>query len=247
MDDRWPVVTEPYSEWVVEDTFCNGRPPLEEVGVRFVPDVVPYETMKTRLLNGRHTALGYLAYLAGHRTIDEVMADDVFRSYVVHLMRDEIAPLLAPVPGIDLEQYQRSLVERFSNPRIGDQLARLCRRGSSKMPNYIFPSIIAAQEQERPHQLLVLAVAGWMRFLRGHDYAGQEVPVVGPMKDRLVQLAQEGQVEPEPLLSERRVFDSLSEDVQFRGSVEVALRALEEQGPREVIELYLRLNTEEAA
>ncbi|WP_432484753.1 mannitol dehydrogenase family protein [Kineococcus esterisolvens] len=247
VDDRWPVITEPFTQWVVEDSFCAGRPPLEEVGVQFVEDVTPYETMKTRLLNASHCALGYLGYLAGYRTIDELLSDEVFREYLVQLMRDEIVPLLPPVPGIDLDEYQRTLVERLSNPRMGDQLLRLCRRGSSKMPNYVFPSLRAALEQHRPHQLLVLAVAGWMRFLRGYDYAGEHIPVEGPLSERLVDLAREGHVEPDSLLSERKVFDSLARDEHFAASVEVALRALEEQGPREVIQLYLTLDEEGAA
>ncbi|WP_432502593.1 mannitol dehydrogenase family protein [Kineococcus arenarius] len=247
VDDRWPVITEPFTQWVVEDSFCAGRPPLEEVGVQFVDDVTPYETMKTRLLNASHCALGYLGHLAGYGTIDELMADDVFREYLVRLMGDEIAPLLPEVPGIDLDEYQRTLVERLSNPRMGDQLLRLCRRGSTKMPNYVFPSVRAALEQHRPHQLLVLAVAGWMRFLRGYDYAGEGFPVEGPLSERLVELAREGAVEPEPLLSESTVFGTLSRDEHFVASVEVALRALEEQGPREVVQLYLTLDEEGAA
>ena len=247
VDDRWPVITEPFSQWVVEDDFCNGRPPLEEVGVQLTDDVTPYETMKTRLLNASHCALGYLGYLAGYRTIDEVMADDAFRAYLEHLMRDEIVPLLPPVPGIDLEEYQRTLVQRLSNPEMGDQLLRLCRRGSTKMPNYVFPSLRGALAQGRPHQLLVLAVAGWMRFLRGYDYAGEQIPVEGPLSDELVELADEGKVDPAALLSARSVFDSLAQDEHFAASVEVALRALEEQGPREVIELYLALDEKGAA
>ncbi|MFD0485675.1 mannitol dehydrogenase family protein [Kineococcus sp. GCM10028916] len=244
VDDRWPVVTEPFTQWIVEDSFCDGRPPLERVGVQFVDDVAPYEAMKTRMLNAGHCALAYLGILAGFSTIDEVLADDTFRAYFEHLLADEIAPLLPPVPGVDLAEYRRTLVQRFSNPEMGDQLARLGRRGSTKMPNYVFPSVSAAVAAGRPHQLLLLAVAGWMRFLRGYDYAGNEVPVIGPMADRLVELAREGRQEPEPLVSERSVFGALGEDAAFVAGVEVALRALEEQGPREVIALYLGLNVE---
>ena len=148
------------------------------------------------------------------------------------------------MPGVDLEDYRRSLVQRFSNPKMGDQLARLGRRGSTKMPDYVFPSVSAAIEAGRPHQLLLLAVAGWMRFLRGYDYAGNDVPVSGPLSERLVVLAREGLTEPEALLTERSVFGGLGDDAGFVAGVEVALRALEEQGPREVIALYLGLNVE---
>src|SRR3712207_4667165 len=89
VDDRWPVITEPFRQWVIEDAFCNGRPPLEEVGVRFVDDVSPYETVKTRLLNAGHSAIAYLGYLAGHRTTADVMADPVFRTFLARLMAEE--------------------------------------------------------------------------------------------------------------------------------------------------------------
>jgi fructuronate reductase/mannitol 2-dehydrogenase len=235
VDDRWPVITEPFRQWVVEDAFCNGRPPLERVGVQLVEDVAPYELMKTRLLNAGHTALGYLGYLAGYRTTDELMADPVFRDYLCAMMADEIVPLLPPVPGIDLADYQRRLVERLANPRMGDQLARLSRRGSTKIPNYVLPSIRDALAQGRRFDLLALAVAGWVRFLRGYDYAGEEVPVEGP-RPHLVDLAREGGSDPGPVLAEREVFGDLGDHPGFVAAVTAHLRRLEEHGPREAIE-----------
>ncbi|MCW2867250.1 MAG: Mannitol dehydrogenase domain protein [Marmoricola sp.] len=233
--DRWPVVTEPFRQWVVEDSFSHGRPPLDRVGVQFVADVAPYEDMKTRLLNAGHTALGYLGYLAGFRTTDELMADPVFRRYLTTMMAEEIVPGLQEVPGVDLAAYQQTLVERLSNPRMGDQLARLCRRGSTKVPNYLLPSIRAAQEEGRSYRLLALAVAGWIRFLRGYDYAGESTPVQGP-RMHLVDVAREAGADPRPLLSDADVFGDLGEDEAFVAAVAEQLQALEEQGPREVVE-----------
>jgi fructuronate reductase/mannitol 2-dehydrogenase len=238
VDDRWPVITEPFRQWVVEDRFCNGRPPLDRVGVRFVADVAPYEQMKTRLLNGCHTALGYLGYLAGHRTTDEVMADPVFAAYLTTMMAEEIAPLLPEVPGIDLEAYQQTLADRLANPRMGDELARLCRRGSTKIPNYLLPSIVAARTAGRSHDLLTLAVAGWLRFMRGYDYAGREVPVEDPRR-HLVEVARESGADPRPLLSGREVFGDLGSETDFVDAVERHLRTLEATGPREAIEACL--------
>jgi fructuronate reductase/mannitol 2-dehydrogenase len=238
VDDRWPVVTEPFRQWVVEDSFCNGRPPLEEVGVQFVDDVSPYETVKTRLLNAGHSAIAYLGYLAGHRTTSDVLADQVFRTFLERLMAEEIAPSLPEVPGVDLAEYQATLLDRLANPRMADQLARLSRRGSTKIPNYLLPSVRAAMDEGRPHQLLCLAVAGWLRFLRGHDYAGEEVPIQGPRPD-LVPIAQEAGGDAAPLLSERSVFDHIGQDPRFAECVQRALSALDRQGPREVIEEFL--------
>ena len=235
VDDRWPVVTEPFRQWVVEDRFCNERPPLDRVGVRFVEDVSPYETVKTRLLNAGHTAIAYLGYLAGHRTTDEVLADPVYREFLTRMMADEIAPLLPEVPGMDLAEYQQTLLDRLSNPRMADQLARLGRRGSSKIPNYLLPSARTAIEEGRPHQLLCLAIAGWLRYLRGADYAGDEVPIEGPRMD-LVPIAQEGGDDPTDLLGEEAVFHDLGQDPQFAAEVRRALETLERTGPREAIE-----------
>ena len=246
VDDRWPVIAEPYRQWIVEDSFCNGRPPLEQVGVQFVDDVTPYETIKTRLLNAGHSAIAYLGYLAGYRTTDEVMADPVFRAFLTRLMADEIAPSLPAVPGIDLDEYQATLIERFSNPRMADQLARLGRRGSTKIPNYLLPSVNEAIDQGRPHHLLCLAVAGWLRFLRGHDYAGDEVPIQGPRTD-LVPVAQEAGSDPTPLLSEQSIFDHVGQDPRFAEPVRRALEALDREGPREVIERNLAAGARGAA
>jgi fructuronate reductase/mannitol 2-dehydrogenase len=162
LDDRWPVMTEPHSEWVVEDAFCNGRPPLEDVGVRFVADVRPYSLIKTRLLNATHCAIGPLGTLAGLRRTDEVMADPTLRSYVERLTGDEIAPLLPRVPGLDVVEYRRAVLRRLANPKIGDQLARLCRGGALKVPRQLAPSIAARRAAGMPHPLLTLAVAGFL-------------------------------------------------------------------------------------
>jgi fructuronate reductase/mannitol 2-dehydrogenase len=238
IDDRWPVITEPFRQWVVEDSFCNGRPPLEQVGVQFVADVAPYETVKTRLLNAGHSAIAYLGYLAGYRTTADVMADPAFRTFLARLMAEEIGPLLPDLPGVDLADYQATLLDRLANPRMADQLARLSRRGSTKIPNYIMPSVRAALEEGSPHHLLCLAVAGWLRFLRGSDYAGEEVPIQGPRPD-LVPIAQQAGGDATPLLAERSVFSDLGQDPRFVECVQRALSALDRQGPREVIEEFL--------
>ena len=120
IEDSAPVPTEPFRQWIIEDTFCNARPPLERVGVQFVSDTSPYELMKKRMLNGGHCALGYLGYLAGHRTTADVMADPALAGYVSRLMEAEIMPLLPAVPGIELHEYKTTLLERLANPKMGD-------------------------------------------------------------------------------------------------------------------------------
>ncbi|RBY95839.1 mannitol dehydrogenase family protein [Blastococcus sp. TF02-8] len=235
VDDRWPVITEPFSQWVIEDEFSDGRPPLDEVGVRFVPDVGRYELMKTRLLNASHCALGYLGSLAGHASLDQVMEDPVFAAYVTRLMDVEVTPLLPPPEGIDLADYKRSLLQRFANPAIADGLPRLCRRGSTKMPHHLLPSLRQALREDRPHALLTLALAGWLRYLRGTDDSGRPLPLEDALGDRLRALAREGGSDPRPLLAETCVFGDLGSVPGFSEELEEALVALDRDGSRATV------------
>lgn len=235
VDDRWPVITEPFSQWVIEDDFCNGRPPLDEVGVRFVPDVGRYELMKTRLLNASHCALGYLGSLAGLPSLDLVMADPVFAGYVSRLMDAEVTPLLPPPPGIDLGDYKSTLLRRFANPAIADGLPRLCRRGSTKMPHHLLPSLHEALDQGRPHRLLTLAVAGWLRYLRGTDEAGRPLPVDDPHAELLQARVREGGTDPRPVLALEPIFGDLGRRPGFVADLRAALERLDRDGVRTTV------------
>lgn len=232
--DRWPVVSETFKQWIVEDAFCSGRPPLDAVGVQFVDDVRPYALMKTRLLNAGHCALGHLGMVAGLERMDEAMTDPVFASYAERLMR-EVTPLLPRVPGIDLDAYREVLLERFANPKIGDSLIRLCRAGSSKVPRHVVSSLAEARATGRPHPMLTLAVAGWMRFLRGADDAGTPMLIDDPRGERLRELALRGGTDPRPLLSDRMLFGALGDDPGFVAELSGSLRAMERDGARAVL------------
>jgi mannitol 2-dehydrogenase len=210
--DRWPVITEPYSQWVIEDEFCNERPPLQEVGVEFVGDVAAHKLIKNRLLNGTHCALGYLGLLAGYETAYEAMRDPQIYRYVETLMRDEVTPLLPLVPGFDFDAYRSTVLRRLTNPRISDKLSRLAARGSTKMPAYLLPSVSEARAQSRPHELLCLAVAAWLRYLRGYDFAGRPVTVEDGRAQQLTTLAKVAHNDPRPLLRMPRLFGDLGRD-----------------------------------
>jgi mannitol 2-dehydrogenase len=235
--DRSPVVSEGYLQWVVEDAFCNGRPPLEEVGAQFVADVAPYALHKKRLLNGSHCALGYLGYLCGYERIDEAVSDPLLGRYAKALMDDEIGPLLPDILGRDLSGYKRTLLDRFANPRVGDRLQRLCGRGSTKMPAYLLPSLSEAIERERPHDKLTLAVAAWIRYLRGVDFDGNPIEVKDELSETLQPLARSADVRP--LLRMRSVFGALGEHDAFVIGLEAALRDLDRLGPAAAIEACL--------
>src|SRR3546814_6079151 len=140
VDDAWPVVCEPFVQWVLEDKFVNGRPAWEKVGVQFTDDVSPYEEMKIKLLNGSHLALTYLGFLRGYRFVHETMADPLFVEYIRSYMDEDVTPQLAPVPGIDLARYKQTLIARFSNCAIADQPELVCSEGSSKFPKFSVPT-----------------------------------------------------------------------------------------------------------
>jgi fructuronate reductase/mannitol 2-dehydrogenase len=232
--DRWPVMTEPFTQWVVEDEFCDGRPPLDEVGVQFVRDVRPYALAKTRLLNASHSALGYLGLLAGYGYLDEMMAEPAFSAYVGRLMDDEVAPLLPPV-DIDLRSYTLRLRERFTNSAIADPLARLCRNGSAKLVNHLLPSIREARALGRSHAMLTLAVAAWCRYVRGFDERGRAIAVDDPRAAVLQPLALFGADDPTPLLAHEAIFGSLGSCAEFVAELRRDLQELDSHGVRAVV------------
>ena len=142
IDDAWPVVCEPFRQWVIEDHFPGGRPSWEQVGAQMTADVQPYEKMKIRLLNASHQAMCYIGILLGYATTDEAMADSQIARLVRALMDVEVTPLLPDVPGIDLGRYKKTLIDRFANPAIKDQLSRIAVDGSARIPKFILPSVM---------------------------------------------------------------------------------------------------------
>lgn len=239
IDDAWPVVCEPFRQWVIEEKFARGRPALERVGAQFVPDVTPYETMKIRLLNGSHSAMGYLGFLCGFTFIHDVMADDQFVRYIRALMAQEVAPGLPPVLGVDLADYRETLIGRFANPALGDQVARICLGGSAKVPKFLLPSLRGASALGRPTRLLSLAVAGWMRYLSGTDEVGRPIPIEDDRADQLRAKAREGGPDPRPLLALADVFGDLGQSPHVVQELGEALRSLYAHGARATLTAYV--------
>jgi mannitol-1-phosphate/altronate dehydrogenase len=241
VDDRWPVVTEPFSQWVVEDDFVGVRPPLDEVGVQYVGDVTAYKQMKSRLLNGSHCALGYLGALSGYSTSSAATSDPLIRAALRRLMHEEVLPLLPPLPGIDLRDYCDTLLWRFSNPEVTDPLSRLCARGSTKMPAYLLPSLRQARQEGRPHAVLTLAVAMWMRYLRGVDCEGRVIDVQDAQAVELRELAAQGRHDPRPLLSRVDLFGDLHDDEVLVEELEAVLLQLDVEGVRATLSSAVRM------
>lgn len=209
--DLAPVMHEPFRQWVVEDRFVAGqRPDLGAVGVQLVTDVTAFEHMKLRMLNGTHSSLAYLGYLAGHETIAETMADPVFDRFVRYLWQAEIIPALTPPAGVDLAAYAAALHARYANPAIRHRTWQIAMDGSQKLPQRILGTLSETFRAGREAPGLVLAVAAWMRYVGGVDEAGRPIEVKDPLADRLRALSEgadtaEGKVRA--LLSVREVFD----------------------------------------
>jgi mannitol 2-dehydrogenase len=207
--DRWPVFCETFRQWVIEDRFPQGRPAWEDVDVQFVDDVAPYEFMKLRLLNGSHLAVAGLGQLAGYETIDQSMADRRIAAVMTTLMDRETGPTLKPVPGIDLVHYKRTLVERFANPAIRDTVQRV---NTDAPVNVLIDPIRDRLAAGASLEFLALALAAWMRRVRGVDGSGRPIRVVHPLADLLKAKAAEGGSNPAPLLSITSLFGDLGAD-----------------------------------
>ena len=236
VEDRWPVVCEPFTQWVLEDVFSAGRPPYEQAGVQVVEDVEPYELMKLRLLNGGHQALGYLGYLAGYRLVHEAAQDPLFGRFLLGYMAEEAAPTLPPVPGVDLDEYQHTLVERFSNPEVADTLARLCAESSDRIPKFILPVIRHQLANGGEIARSAAVVAGWARYAEGVDEDGEPIEVVDRLSDGLTETARRQRDDPDAFIANRELFGDLIDDERFRDAYRSALTSLHERGARATLE-----------
>ncbi len=232
VDDRWPVVAEPFTQWVLEDDFAAGRPPLETVGVQVVPDVAPYELMKLRLLNAGHQTLCYFGHLLGHRLVHDAAADPDIRELLRRYMTDEGRPTLRPVPGVDLDEYVDTLLERFSNPAIADTVARLCQDSSDRIPKWLLPVIRERLAAGESAPLAAAVVAAWTRYDEGEDEQGAPIDVVDPRAVELVSLARRSRTEPLAFVSDPALFGDLAQHEGFTGPYLAALGSLRARGAR---------------
>jgi mannitol 2-dehydrogenase len=236
IDDKWPVVCEPYTQWVLEDAFSLGRPPYEDAGVQVVDDVEPYELMKLRLLNAGHQALCYFAYLAGYRLVHEAAQDPLFRAFLLGYMDEEATPTLAPVAGVDLDEYKHTLLERFSNPEVRDTIARLCAESSDRIPKWLLPVIRRQLETGGEIRRSAAVVASWARYAEGVDEQGEPIDVVDRLKDSVVANARRQREDPDAFIADRELFGDLVDDERFVAPYRSALASLHARGARATLE-----------
>ena len=239
LTDAVPVACEPFRQWVLEDNFPRGRPALEKVGAEFVPDVAKYELMKLRILNGGHAAIAYPSALLGHHFVHDAMADPTIRDWLVALEDREIIPTLPAIGGVDFDAYRDMIVERFSNPEVGDTIPRLCLDGSNRQPKFVLPTIRDALSHGLPVEGLALEVALWCRYCAGTDEAGDAIPPNDDDHADLKTRALAAKDDPSAFLSNGRVFGDLGQDPAFAKAFGTALAALWTRGVRDTLGDYV--------
>jgi mannitol 2-dehydrogenase len=229
IDDQRPVVAEQFRQWVIEDNFAAGRPNWESVGVLFTDNVHQWELYKLRMLNAGHSCLAYLSALAGVTYVDEAMAHSVIRPYVEQLLSDEAVPTLSEIAGHRREDYVASVLERFSNIAVRDQIARLCIDGTAKFPTFLIPTIERQLDLGGPICCATLALAGWHRYLATVPVEQQSFDASGPQAR---QHAHDSIDDPAMFLNFGEVFpSSLRDNDRFRTQFVEAAGQLRDYGP----------------
>lgn len=238
--DEWPVTAETFTQWVLEDHFCSGRPPFEDVGVQLVDDVEPYELMKLRLLNAGHQAMCYFGYLCGLGYANEAATDPQVRELVRRYMCEEGSPTLRPVPGIDLAEYEATLIERFSNPEVRDTLARLCAESSDRITAFVLPVIRDNLASGGRVELSAAIVASWARYAEGVDEAGNPITIKDKLAETLTATALTQGENPLAFIQNKQLFGDLANQPRFVEPYLKALKLLKTEGARATLTAILQ-------
>jgi mannitol 2-dehydrogenase len=237
VEDAWPVAAEPFAMWVLQDDFADGRPPLEEVGVRLVDDVSPYEAMKLRLLNASHQGLCYFAYLSRYVLVHEAAQDPLIAEFLSRYLDSEAIPTLKRIPG--LAEFKDGLLPRFANAQVRDTVARLCAESSDRIPKWLLPVVRDNLRSGGPVRLSAAIVASWARYAEGVDEDGRPIEVVDPLADTLVPIARSQRDDPTAFLANRSVFGGLVDEPRFVEPYLWALDSLHRHGARATLAALL--------
>ncbi len=237
--DPVAVEAEPFFQWVIEDNFVNGRPTWENAGAELVSDVLPFEEMKLRMLNGSHSFLAYLGFLAGYEHISDCMADASYRAAARALMLQDQAPTLR-TQGVDLEAYADSLIARYENRAIKHRTYQIATDGTQKLPQRLLDSARWHLRNGTSCDFVLLGVAGWMRYVSGVDEQGQAIEIRDPLKDQLANIvanSEDGAARVKALLGLNAVFgDDLQQQPVFVSRVTELYLQLVQQGARATVQ-----------
>ncbi|MEP3967800.1 MAG: mannitol dehydrogenase family protein, partial [Nonlabens sp.] len=235
VEDAWPVVCEPFKQWVIEDDFIEGRPAWENVGAQFVKNVEPYEKMKLSLLNAGHSVLGILGALIGYDTIDESVSNIHIRTFLHNYMDIEVTPTLGDLEGINLKEYKASLLERFGNINIKDQIDRICSESSAKFPIFILPTVNAQLVEKESVEFAAFVVAAWAIYSLGKDENGEDLIIKDAMKSQLHEKAAASVIEPASFLTLESIFGKLESSVVFKSAFTKAYEDITKNGVEQSI------------
>lgn len=220
VEDAAPVITEPFSQWIIEERFAGPVPDWAGAGAQLVDDVTPFETIKLRMLNGSHSTLAYLGCLGGYATVDAAVRKHGFRNLIDRLMRDEVQPTLVVPRGFDIDAYRRRLLERFANTATQHRLQQIAMDGSQKLPQRLVPTLRERLANGAPIECLALCVAAWALYVRGDDGRGNNWIVDDPLAEKLAALHREPGDGVMNVLRGSGVFDqAMQGDVRFTGRV----------------------------
>jgi mannitol 2-dehydrogenase len=215
IEDQWPVVCESFQQWVIEDEFIAGRPNLESVGVQFVKNVAPFEKMKLGLLNAGHSVVGILGSLMGYSTIDEAVTDPAIGTFLANYLDVEVTPILRDLEGMDLTAYKQTLINRFSNIYIKDQIDRICSETSAKMPKFILPTVHEQLKSNKAISHAAFVIAAWAIYSLGFNEKKEAINIKDALQETLLAQAKLAQANPKLFLELEAVFGNLSHSVIF--------------------------------
>lgn len=244
MVDAWPVVTEPFRQWVIEDHFPLGRPDWEKAGAIMAEDVLPYELMKLRCLNGSHSTLAYLSVIAGIETIADAMADEDLPKVIRRLWDEDLIRTLPPVPGTDVVTYTHDLETRFRNTGVRHLTLQISWDGSQKLPPRLLEPAVELYSSGQDPKVIPFTIAAWMRFLSGRNELGQDYTVTDPHAARLTDIAKDAGSDAAKLANAlfdiREIFgDVLPANAHFRAEVIKHLSSLMNHGVRKTLKAFL--------
>ena len=231
LQDNWPVVCEPFIQWIIEDNFSDTRPFWEQVGAQFVADVTPYEKMKIRLLNAGHSVLGILGSIDVQETIDSAVQEPLFRRYLRLFMDSEVTPILDPVPGIELSEYKDVLFERFSNPNIKDSLSRICLESSSKVATFLMPTLLENLAKQGKIECVTLVIAAWCYYSdKRANLRGEPLDINDVMAEELHKTAALTAQNPLAFLELESVFGDVKSQPRFVTEYQKQIKTLYAHG-----------------
>jgi mannitol 2-dehydrogenase len=215
VEDQWPVVCESFQQWVIEDKFIAGRPNLEAVGVQFVKNVAPFEKMKLGLLNAGHSVVGILGSLMGYSTIDEAISDPAIGTFLADYLDVEVTPILRDLDGMDLKAYKQTLINRFSNSYIKDQIDRICSENSAKIPKFILPTVQEQLKANKAIEHAAFVVAAWAIYSLGFNEKNDAINIKDALQETLLAKAKLAKENPKVFLEVEAVFGNLSQSEIF--------------------------------